>query len=112
MNEHHKLEMDAMRELGKRMACEPLANSGITDVEFAGEKLIELANYCDRLRADCKAMEKSGPVVARVTVFGKDWMLHFISLPVGTHDLYAQSYTYTRENETEILARLSGAMRM
>jgi hypothetical protein len=95
MNEHHTAEMNKLRELGKKMACEPLANSSIADVEFAGEKLIELADYCDRLRADYEAREKQGPVVARVTVYGKDWKLHYMCLPVGTHDLYAHSYTYS-----------------
>jgi len=95
MNEHHKREMDAMRELGKKMACEPLANSSIADIEFAGEKLMEMANYCDRLRAEYEAQKQPGPVVARVTVMGQSWKMDYLSLPVGTHDLYAQSYTYT-----------------
>ena len=33
--------------------------------------------------------------VAVVEVFGKDWRLDFMSLPVGKHKLYAQQYTYT-----------------
>ena len=101
MNEHHKADMDAMRELGKKMICNPLANSGISDVEFAGEKLIELADYCDRMRKDYEARERAGPVVARVTVYGKDWKLHYLSLPVGTHDLYACSYTYTESTNAQ-----------
>ena len=33
--------------------------------------------------------------VARIEVFGKDWKLDYLSLPVGVHELYAQTYTYT-----------------
>jgi hypothetical protein len=28
-------------------------------------------------------------------VFGKDWRLDYMALPVGKHKLYAQQYTYT-----------------
>jgi hypothetical protein len=33
--------------------------------------------------------------VAIVEVFGKDWRLDYMALPVGKHKLYAQQYTYT-----------------
>jgi hypothetical protein len=39
---------------------------------------------------------KDEPVpVAIVEVFGKDWRLDYMALPVGKHKLYAQQYTYT-----------------
>lgn len=33
--------------------------------------------------------------VAIVEVFGKDWRLDYMALPVGKHKLYAQQYLYT-----------------
>jgi hypothetical protein len=33
--------------------------------------------------------------VAIVEVFGKDWRLEYMSLPVGKHNLYTQQYIYT-----------------
>lgn len=32
---------------------------------------------------------------AIIEVFGKDWRLNYMSLPVGEHKLYTQQYTYT-----------------
>ena len=32
---------------------------------------------------------------AIIEVFGKDWRLEYMSLPVGKHKLYTQQYTYT-----------------
>lgn len=32
---------------------------------------------------------------AIIEVFGKDWRLDYMSLPVGKHKLYTQQYTYT-----------------
>jgi hypothetical protein len=41
-------------------------------------------------------MEKQEPkCVVIVEVFGKDWRLEYMSLPVGRHKLYAQQYLYT-----------------
>ena len=39
--------------------------------------------------------------VAIVEVFGKDWRLDYMSLPVGKHNLYAQQYTYTTTPQPE-----------
>jgi len=40
--------------------------------------------------------EKQEPkCVVIVEVFGKDWRLEYMSLPVGRHKLYAQQYLYT-----------------
>ena len=43
--------------------------------------------------ADMEAQEPK--CVAIVEVFGKDWRLEYMSLPVGRHKLYAQQYLYT-----------------
>lgn len=39
--------------------------------------------------------------VAIVEVFGKDWRLEYMSLPVGKHKLYTQQYTYTASPKRE-----------
>lgn len=39
--------------------------------------------------------EKEPECVAVINVFGNDWRLEQLSLPVGKHRLYAQQYTYT-----------------
>ena len=61
---------------------------------------------------------KDEPVpVAIVEVFGKDWRLDYMALPVGKHKLYAQQYTYTTPpqrkplTDEEIDAILIGLMR-
>jgi hypothetical protein len=33
--------------------------------------------------------------VARIEVLGKSWRLDYLSLPVGMHELYAHTYTYS-----------------
>jgi hypothetical protein len=39
--------------------------------------------------------EQEPRCVVIVEVFGKDWRLEYMSLPVGRHKLYAQQYLYT-----------------
>ena len=65
-----------------------------------------------------KQEAKDEPVpVAIVEVFGKDWRLDYMALPVGKHKLYAQQYTYTTPpqrkplTDEEIDAILIGLMR-
>lgn len=45
--------------------------------------------------------EPHPPVVARVRVMGKDWQLLYMSLPVGTHDLYARNFSYRAPAQEE-----------
>ena len=72
------------------------------------KKLRDMAKYptvtlprdCEALKAAADLLEqkeaKYEPVpVAIVEVFGKDWRLDYMALPVGKHKLYAQQYTYT-----------------
>lgn len=47
--------------------------------------------------------EPNPPVVARVRVMGKDWQLLYMSLPVGTHDLYARQFSYRAPSQDENL---------
>ena len=46
---------------------------------------------------DCKLAqpEQEPKCGAIIEVFGKDWRLEYLSLPVGKHKLYTQQYTYT-----------------
>ena len=90
MDIHHKELTDRARAFANRLMSEPIANSSISDVEYAGEQLKFLADYCDRLRNEYETQTRK--VVARVEVFGKDWKLHYMSLPVGMHDLYAKTF--------------------
>ena len=46
------------------------------------------------IKAALEAKDEPVPV-AIVEVFGKDWRLDYMALPVGKHKLYAQQYTYT-----------------
>ena len=55
-------------------------------------------------RAFPKQEAKDEPVpVAIVEVFGKDWRLDYMALPVGKHKLYAQQYTYTTPSQRKPL---------
>jgi hypothetical protein len=42
---------------------------------------------------------------AIIEVFGKDWRLEYLSLPVGKHKLYTQQYTYTTPPQRKPLTR-------
>jgi hypothetical protein len=92
MELHHKLLTDKARELASRMLGEPLANSGIDAVENAGEQLKFLADYCDRLRNEYETQTRR--VVARIEIepSGKSYKIHYMSLQVGIHDLYAKTF--------------------
>ena len=59
--------------------------------------------YKEAITAIKEALEtKDEPkCVAIVEVFGKDWRLDYMSLPVGKHKLYAQQYTYTTTPQPE-----------
>jgi len=65
------------------------------DKELAAtERQVEILS--DSLSQLSKQQAKDEPVpVAIVEVFGKDWRLDYMALPVGKHKLYAQQYTYT-----------------
>jgi hypothetical protein len=50
----------------------------------------------DALRTAIAEAEKQEPRCAVIVeVFGKDWRLDYMSLPVGKHRLYTQNYVYT-----------------
>ena len=52
--------------------------------------------------SDKPAREEQEPKCgAIIEVFGKDWRLDYMSLPVGKHKLYTQQYTYTAPQRRE-----------
>ena len=50
------------------------------------ERIKELAEQAEQVQPKCGAI---------IEVFGKDWRLEYMSLPVGKHKLYTQQYEYT-----------------
>ena len=61
-----------------------------------------IANAITSLRQAIEQAEKQEPkCVVIVEVFGKDWRLEYMSLPVGRHKLYAQQYLYTTPQPQE-----------
>jgi hypothetical protein len=52
---------------------------------------LTIKNLSDRL-AQPEQEPKCGVIIE---VFGKDWRLEYMSLPVGKHKLYTQQYNYT-----------------
>jgi len=49
----------------------------------------------DAVREALAQPEQEPKCGAIIEVFGKDWRLDYMSLPVGKHKLYTQQYTYT-----------------
>ena len=65
-------------------------------MEAACIRVDELKAENESLRQAIAEAEKQEPkCVVIVEVFGKDWRLEYMSLPVGRHKLYAQQYLYT-----------------
>lgn len=52
MNEVHSEKLEKARSLASDLISMPLANSEISTIEYAGETIKELCDYCDRLRAE------------------------------------------------------------
>ena len=46
----HSEKMQKARELATSLMCHQLANSDVGTVEYAGETLKEICDYCDRMR--------------------------------------------------------------
>ena len=65
-------------------------------------KYAEVGYWMEFLSTPPQQEAKDEPVpVAIVEVFGKDWRLDYMALPVGKHKLYAQQYTYTTPPQQE-----------
>jgi len=58
---------------------------------------LEMANKA--LDAQPEQEPKCGAIIE---VFGKDWRLEYLSLPVGKHKLYTQQYTYTTPPQRKV----------
>ena len=70
---------------------------------------LTIKNLSDRL-AQLEQEPKCGAIIE---VFGKDWRLEYMSLPVGKHKLYTQQYTYIAplaEQEFVAHAVIAGAL--
>ena len=72
----------------------PISNGSIEDVRKRSGAWIPLVAAPVQAGAQAQAQERKPKCVARIEVFGKDWRLDYLSLPVGKHDLYAQEYTH------------------
>lgn len=55
---YHNERMGKIRELAKQCMCEPLSRS-IQEIEYAGEELQFLADYCDRLRINYEEKQQT-----------------------------------------------------
>ena len=55
----------------------------------------EIDTAMDALRDRLAQPEPEPKCGAIIEVFGKDWRLDYMSLPVGKHKLYMQQYNYT-----------------
>jgi hypothetical protein len=80
-----KMSIEVMRQALEALDHE--ANKG-NDNAYQRER--------DALRTAIAEAEKQEPRCAVIVeVFGKDWRLDYMSLPVGKHRLYTQNYVYT-----------------
>jgi hypothetical protein len=76
-----------------RLALEALETCGEDEIgQGFNERMVDEA--ITAIKAALEAKDEPVPV-AIVEVFGKDWRLDYMALPVGKHKLYAQQYTYT-----------------
>jgi len=72
------------------------ASANAKMLEGWGEQLDTEEDAITSLRQAIAELESQEPkCVVIVEVFGKDWRLEYMSLPVGKHKLYAQQYLYT-----------------
>lgn len=53
------------------------------------------------IRAAIEQAEQEPRCAVIVEVFGKDWRLDYMSLPVGKHKLYTQEYVYTAQPQQD-----------
>ena len=94
------------------------------DMDGGGYGSVDIAEILSaevlRLQKALAQPEQEPKCGAIIEVFGKDWRLEYMSLPVGKHKLYTQQYTYTTppqrtwvgltEWEREAIAHACGAM--
>jgi hypothetical protein len=68
----------------------------VLDASISGGlyEVVQCRDAITTIKATLEAKDEP-KCVAIVEVFGKDWRLDYMALPVGKHKLYAQQYTYT-----------------
>ena len=83
---------DALRERLALPQMQPCAgrNCGSTNSNLHSAECFE-----DYDKATGMAQPVAPKCGAIIEVFGKDWRLEYMSLPVGKHKLYTQQYNYT-----------------
>jgi len=84
--------MTALRERLAQPQMQPCAgrNCGSTNPNLHSAECFE-----DYEKATGMTQSVAPKCGAIIEVFGKDWRLDYMSLPVGKHKLYTQQYTYT-----------------
>jgi hypothetical protein len=70
--------------------------SSESQIKKGGKAFDQHSKAITALRTAIEEAEKQEPRCAVIVeVFGKDWRLDYMSLPVGKHRLYTQEYVYT-----------------
>jgi hypothetical protein len=80
--------IDMAREAGFPL----MSFEGVTYVSPELERLVALVRADEQARSATTQEPRCAMIVE---VFGKDWRLDYMSLPVGKHKLYTQQYVYT-----------------
>lgn len=70
----------------------------VREINKVGEAMAALRTALAHGEQEPEPKPKCGAIVE---VFGKDWRLEYMSLPVGKHKLYTQQYTYTAPPKRE-----------
>jgi uncharacterized protein YukE len=65
------------------------------ELKQSNDRLHEVAKHCAEVEQNLAAPTQEPRCAVIVEVFGKDWRLDYMSLPVGKHKLYTQQYVYT-----------------
>ena len=86
-----KQALEALEE-----ACELIGSAWV----WRDEKGRPAINAIKEALAQPEQEPKCGAIIE---VFGKDWRLEYMSLPVGKHKLYTQQYTYTTPQPQEFV---------
>jgi hypothetical protein len=91
----HKVATDAATLLRERLAQPEqktclVANESCKHESWCSE--VYCQEHCEFVEQAEQAQPKCGAIIE---VFGKDWRLEYMNLPVGRHKLYTQQYEYT-----------------
>jgi hypothetical protein len=89
-----------MSKEAMKLALEALESCGAAHITDGGrqwydEKLVDTAYAALREALAEQPAQQEPKCGAIIEVFGKDWRLDYMSLPVGKHKLYTQQCTYT-----------------